>query len=328
MELLNLFVHPLVIPDVVVGPSRYAIRHESVAKIEEISKNSSRGASLLKVIIPPSVDVDHFSSSNERESETLFHPSCREQFDLHSNVKSDSSFSLSSLSLLSPLNRALINSNSFNCITIGFIARLSSEKNPGLFLLAARELLSRFPLLRFTVVGDGPLKTRLQNMGERLKISHAIHYAGWVDYAIMPSVLRGIDIIVNPSVRGWSETFCIANIEAMSVGIPVVTLGVGGVGEYVHPPPLTHTHTHTHTLSNNAEEGYQDEDFTIGTNAVLVNEAHPLAIANAVAILVTNASLRYDIGFAGQKTVRRHFTVKRQMTQYAKLYSILVNRRF
>jgi hypothetical protein len=33
---------------------------------------------------------------------------------------------------------------------------------------------------------------------------------------------------VNPSLRGWSETFCISNIEGMSMELPLVTYAVGG----------------------------------------------------------------------------------------------------
>jgi glycosyltransferase involved in cell wall biosynthesis len=62
-----------------------------------------------------------------------------------------------------------------------------------------------------------------------------VHFAGWVDKDL-PEHLAGIDILVNPSLRSWSETFCIVNIEAMSMQIPLVTFGVGGVAEYVSPP--------------------------------------------------------------------------------------------
>jgi glycosyltransferase involved in cell wall biosynthesis len=49
----------------------------------------------------------------------------------------------------------------------------------------------------------------------------------WVDKAL-PNVIAGFDIVVNPSIRAWSETFCIANIEVMSMEVPIVTFAVGG----------------------------------------------------------------------------------------------------
>mmetsp|Transcript_7616 Transcript_7616/g.12845 ORF Transcript_7616/g.12845 Transcript_7616/m.12845 type:complete len:170 (-) Transcript_7616:293-802(-) len=68
----------------------------------------------------------------------------------------------------------------------------------------------------------------------------AVHFTGWVQEKQLPSYLAGIDIVVNPTLRAWSETFCITNTQVMSMGIPLVTFAVGGIGEYVSapaPPP-------------------------------------------------------------------------------------------
>jgi hypothetical protein len=34
------------------------------------------------------------------------------------------------------------------------------------------------------------------------------------------------------SLRAWGETFCVANIEVMSLQIPLITFSVGGKAEY------------------------------------------------------------------------------------------------
>jgi glycosyltransferase involved in cell wall biosynthesis len=83
-----------------------------------------------------------------------------------------------------------------------------------------------------------------------------------------------VDVVINPSVRGWSETFCIANIEAMSMSLPLVTFAAGGVGQYVSAP---------------ADESYLLDDnkapsFSVTDNAVVVHEAHPEAIAAATRV--------------------------------------------
>jgi hypothetical protein len=86
---------------------------------------------------------------------------------------------------------------------------------------------------RFLMIGDGHLKTPLIELTKRYGIQDYFSFVGWVSAEQLPDYLRAVDVMINPSVRGWSETFCIANIEAMSVGVPLVTFGVGGVGEYV-----------------------------------------------------------------------------------------------
>lgn len=63
--------------------------------------------------------------------------------------------------------------------------------------------------------------------------------------------------------------------------------------------------------------------FTVSPNAVLVNTASPLAVAQAVHFLIRHPEQRRAIGAAGRETVTRHFHVERQMRQYSDLYSAL-----
>lgn len=51
---------------------------------------------------------------------------------------------------------------------------------------------------------------------------------GWKSAQELPRILLDVDVLVNPSLRAWSETFCISNIEAMAMAIPLVTFAVGG----------------------------------------------------------------------------------------------------
>lgn len=120
---------------------------------------------------------------------------------------------------------------------MGYVGRLSIEKNVGLFLLSAARLLNDCPICRFWVIGDGPLRHQLQELSQRLEIEWAVKFLGWRSSEDLPEILSKIDILVNPSLRAWSETFCIANIEAMAMRIPLVTFAVGGI---VCVPSVTH----------------------------------------------------------------------------------------
>ncbi len=51
---------------------------------------------------------------------------------------------------------------------------------------------------------------------------------GWLSGDDYLQALSSLTLVVNPSLRAWSETFCIANIEAMAMGKPIVTFAVGG----------------------------------------------------------------------------------------------------
>jgi glycosyltransferase involved in cell wall biosynthesis len=189
---------------------------------------------------------------------------------------------------------------------------LSVEKSPGLFLQAAHRLLQQYPFARFTVVGDGVLRAALEDLAVRLQISWAVHFAGYVPVSDLPAVLAGMDIVVNPSLRAWSETFCIANAEALSMELPLVTFAVGGVGEYVAQPAR--------------QQDERGQDFSVSENAVVVHRATPAALASAVLHLVLRPELRRSLGRAGRQTISEGFTVERQMRQYKELYLQLVSK--
>jgi glycosyltransferase involved in cell wall biosynthesis len=190
---------------------------------------------------------------------------------------------------------------------------LSAEKSPGLFLQAAHRLLQQYPFARFTVVGDGVLRASLEDLAARLQISWAVHFAGYVPVSDLPAVLAGMDIVVNPSLRAWSETFCIANAEALSMELPLVTFAAGGVGEYVAQP-------------SQQQQDERGQDFSMSENAVVVHRATPAALASAVLHLVLRPELRRSLGRAGRQTISEGFTVERQMRQYKELYLQLVSK--
>ena len=82
-----------------------------------------------------------------------------------------------------------------------------------------------YPFARFTVIGSGVLLESLKELAIRLEIRWYVHFTGWIGDQL-PHVLSGIDIVLHPFL--WPETFCIANIEVMSMEIPLITFAVGG----------------------------------------------------------------------------------------------------
>ena len=64
-------------------------------------------------------------------------------------------------------------------------------------------------------------------------LSVSLRFLGWMTREDLGrNFLPTLDVLLNPSVT--PETFCIANAEAMAVGVPVVSFGLGGVGEYLN----------------------------------------------------------------------------------------------
>jgi glycosyltransferase involved in cell wall biosynthesis len=165
-------------------------------------------------------------------------------------------------------------------ICVGFVGRMIPGKAPGLLLEAfalAREGLT-FPS-KLIFVGSGP---------EELTLPNAIMQLGLQDDVMLVGELVGLqamaafDIFVLPSL---SEAFPYVILEALSLGLPVVSTDVGGVSELVI-------------------EGY---------NGFIAEKATPVEVAKALRKLLVDADLRIRLG-NGSKRIGSQFSIDR-MTQ-------------
>eukprot|EP01041_Mallomonas_annulata_P002333 gene2333-4537_t len=295
-ELVNLFVHPEVIPSVIVAPSHFAIEHES---IRHIVTSELFPVKPVLIVISPGVDMKRFYPLETSVA-------ANKSTDTDTDTDTDSRYRQLFCGFVSSYQ-----DDKTPCFVVGFIARLSPEKSPGLFLMTAHELLQLNPFMRFVMVGDGDLMSHLETLCDMLNIRSSVHFTGWASEEL-PHLLRSMDVVVNPSLRAVSETFCIANIEAMASGVPLVTFGVGGVGEYIEQA--------NHQGNAKGEGEGEWSSVQAVDNVVLVNEASPLALAHAVQLLMDDEELRKHIGNRGRQTILSYFTLERQMKQYEDLY--------
>jgi glycosyltransferase involved in cell wall biosynthesis len=112
-----------------------------------------------------------------------------------------------------------------------FVGGLVPRKACDLALRAAAPL-SRRDLARFTVVGDGPERERLEQLARSLGIEKAVSFCGWLSHAEVLDRLRSADVFVFPSLRdnGAGVVF-----EALGTGAVPVVADFGGPGDIVHP---------------------------------------------------------------------------------------------
>ena len=98
-----------------------------------------------------------------------------------------------------------------------------------LALRAAAPLL-RSDMARFTVVGDGPERDRLERLTRSLGIDKAVSFCGWVSHDEAQQKLRQADVLVFPSVRDNSPAVV---FEALAAGAVPVVADFGGPGDTV-----------------------------------------------------------------------------------------------
>ena len=110
-----------------------------------------------------------------------------------------------------------------------FVGGLVPRKACDLALRAAAPLLEN-DLAHFTVVGDGPERSRLEELARSLGIEKAVSFCGWVSHAEVLNRMRSADVFVFPTLRdnGAGVVF-----EALATGAVPVVADFGGPGDIV-----------------------------------------------------------------------------------------------
>jgi len=109
--------------------------------------------------------------------------------------------------------------------------RIARRKRPFALLRMVEEVRRSVDVpVRLTVVGDGPLRPRLERRIDAAGLRGEVRVTGRLDPAEVVRVLAGGDLYVAPAVR---ESFGLAVLEARSVGLPIVGQAASGVTEFV-----------------------------------------------------------------------------------------------
>jgi alpha-1,6-mannosyltransferase len=113
--------------------------------------------------------------------------------------------------------------------------RLSPEKCPERSIEVLRHLVGSGWNARLVIAGDGPTRKKLERSAAGLPVT----FLGFVnDRSSLASVLACADVVIAP---GPLETFCLAALEALATGTPVVASGSSAVREVLGVDELRHS---------------------------------------------------------------------------------------
>jgi phosphatidyl-myo-inositol alpha-mannosyltransferase len=153
-----------------------------------------------------------------------------------------------------------------------FVGRLERRKGLEPLVRAFTRLKADRPALRLLVVGDGPERDRCASLLPS-RLREDVTFLGRVGHDDLPRYYATADLYVAPSLGG--ESFGIVLLEAMAAGRPIVASDIPGYRSV-------------------ASDGRQGR---------LVAPGDPAALADAIATLLDNPSLRAAMAADGRRTV-------------------------
>jgi glycosyltransferase involved in cell wall biosynthesis len=171
-----------------------------------------------------------------------------------------------------------------------FAGRLAQQKGVD-DLLAALDLLQHIrPDVRTLIVGDGPLRQRLEDLTRAYRLDGAVRFLGHSDD--VPRLLAAADLLVLPSLY---EGLPNVVLEAMRFRKPVVATAAPGTTELV-----------------------QD-----GRTGLLVPMQHPPSLTQAIRLVIEDPDLARRLGAAGRARVETDFRAETMVARFAELYETL-----
>lgn len=119
---------------------------------------------------------------------------------------------------------------------ICLVLRRLVPKNGVKFAIEALSLLNR-PEAMLIIAGDGPERTLLEDLVEKLNLKEKVCFLGSVEHSRVPQLLQAADLSLVPSVPdfGVVEATSIGALEAMASALPVIASDIGGLTELLSP---------------------------------------------------------------------------------------------
>ena len=111
-----------------------------------------------------------------------------------------------------------------------YVGRMTVQKGPDLLLEAVPDVLKDYPNAKFVFVGDGYMKSQLENRARQLGIGHAVRFTGYISNEEKTKLMKAAECVVVPS---RNEPFGIVVLEAWACGKPVIATHGTGAGELI-----------------------------------------------------------------------------------------------
>jgi glycosyltransferase involved in cell wall biosynthesis len=153
----------------------------------------------------------------------------QEAFDALPNVVQQKAqfFPVNGISQEDFLRISAVRQNKFIIITAGKLIKL---KSIDLAIEAFSIARKKIPAATFWIVGDGPEKSRLQELAARLHLRDSIIFKPWMERKELLQTIARSNLFMFPSLRDGGGAVV---VEAMAQGVPVICFDLSGPGFHI-----------------------------------------------------------------------------------------------
>jgi glycosyltransferase involved in cell wall biosynthesis len=170
------------------------------------------------------------------------------------------------------------------------VARLNPVKQLDVLIRACGMLRDRHVAFTCAIVGDGPDRSALESLRAELDLNGAVALVGAVEQAGVRDWWRRASVAV---LSSRSEGMPVCLMEAAACGVPAVAPDVGGIGELI-------------------------ED---GVTGIVTPPNDPVALANALQRLLSDADLRGSMRGAARRRAEARFSRRRQIDSLSAIWA-------
>ena len=183
---------------------------------------------------------------------------------------------------------------------VGWVGRLAPIKDPFLLVEVARRVVDAMPTCHFVVVGDGELRSELEDAVRQAGLTDNVHLIGWrTDLA---EIYSDLDLVI---LTSKNEGTPLVLLETMACGKTFVATDVGGI------PDLT------------AGEYEEREAVRYFENAALTTRS-ATSLTAATLRLLGDPQLRQKMSEKAREFVSARFSASRLVGDLAALYESLL----
>ena len=114
---------------------------------------------------------------------------------------------------------------------VGYIGRLSKEKGiTDLLNGIASFFAENGHDTKFLIIGDGPLRSQVEERIKHPDMADKIELVGWVEHSDIPRLLNEMKILILPS---YTEGLPMTILEAIACGTPIIATSVGSIPDVI-----------------------------------------------------------------------------------------------